>query len=60
MRQETIMKLPVILGGVVSLAVSGVAQAAFLDNIHGGVRVNRGDGYVAVRGEGWRFDHGRR
>lgn len=44
------MKLPVILGGVVSLAVSGVAQAAFLDNIHGGVRVNRGDGYVAVRG----------
>lgn len=44
------MKLPVILGAMVSLAVSGVAQAAFLDSIHGGVRVNRGDGYVAVRG----------
>lgn len=44
------MKLPVILGAMVSLTVSGVAQAAFLDSIHGGVRINRGDGYVSVRG----------
>ena len=44
------MKLPVILGAMVSLTVSGVAQAAFLDSIHGGVWINRGNGYVAVRG----------
>jgi hypothetical protein len=43
------MKLPVILGAMVSLTVSGVAQAALLDSIHGGVRINRGNGYVAVR-----------
>lgn len=43
-------KLSTIVAAVASLAASGMAQAALLEGIHGGVRVNRGDGYVAVRG----------
>jgi hypothetical protein len=44
------MKLTVILEATVSLAVSSVAQAALLQGVQGGVWVNRGDGYVTVRG----------
>jgi hypothetical protein len=40
----------VIMGAVASLAASGVAGAAVLEPIRGAVRVNHGDGYLAVHG----------
>jgi hypothetical protein len=43
-------KLSAIVGLVASLAASGGAQATLLHNIQGDVRVNRGSGYVVVRG----------
>jgi hypothetical protein len=45
------MKLPIILAATVSMALIGVAKAALLEDVHGGVRVNRGNGYIAVRGD---------
>jgi hypothetical protein len=43
------MKLAVVLGTTFIFAFGNVAEAALLQGVHGGVRVNRGDGYVVVR-----------
>jgi hypothetical protein len=43
-------RLSVIMGAVASLAANGMADAALLEPVRGGVRVNHGDGYLAVHG----------